>query len=563
MATLELRRSSKWWYGRWTENGKVVVQNLNVEVVGRRPSPQDGSVDRHFEKSRAEAQVELDKLARAALTRKRVEDLAQVVHVARTGHRIGTIALTGLHDAWITLPRRHGQLSGTYITIAKGVFRRFAEFMSIRYPEAQEMADVTHEMAVAFLASERARGLSGRSFNALLSLLKNTFRHLRRQAGIVDNPFDEIVSQVEDTVHRIPFTPEELQCLLKVAMDDDFCRPLFVTGMCTAMRRGDVCQLRWSDVDMKTGFITVTTSKTGAKVSIPMFELLRNELAKRAQTGEYCFPEQAALYQKSPDGVARKLESVFAAAGFVDQDGEEDEALDEEGGKKKSAVEVLSEDEMLQRGRARLLGCTRYTNKVRGNFLKLFERYMAGGTSGDLQKEFKMSKAGVSTYFKRIESVVGFPVVRQRRPKTAVKVLGALHATRKVGLKKVNQRGFHAFRATWVTLALSAGVPVDLVRKVTGHTTVETVLTHYFQPNREDFRRTIEGAMPRLFLESSQDGLPAPGKAVAAVAGTGGQQEPARAGDALEEALKALEAMNAKNWRKQRDVAAGLIRKTQ
>ena len=33
------------------------------------------------------------------------------------------------------------------------------------------------------------------------------------------------------------------------------------------------------------------------------------------------------------------------------------------------------------------------------------------------------------------------------------------------------------------------------------------------------------------------------------------------AGDALEEALKALEAMNAKNWRKQRDVAAGFIRR--
>ena len=269
MATLELRKSSKWWYGRWTEHGKVVVQNLDVEVVGRRPSPQDGSVDRRFEKSRADAQAKLDRLARESLTRKRVEDLAQVVHVARTGHRIGTIPLTGLHDAWIALPRRHGQLGNTYITIAKGVFRRFAEFMCARYPEAREMADVTHEMAAAFLASQRARGLSGRSFNAVLSLLKNTFRHLRRQAGIVDNPFDEIVSQVEDTVHRIPFTPAELRVLLNAATDDDFCRPLLVTGMCTAMRRGDVCQLRWSDVDMKTGFITVTTSKTGAKVSIP------------------------------------------------------------------------------------------------------------------------------------------------------------------------------------------------------------------------------------------------------------------------------------------------------
>ena len=35
------------------------------------------------------------------------------------------------------------------------------------------------------------------------------------------------------------------------------------------------------------------------------------------------------------------------------------------------------------------------------------------------------------------------------------------------------------------------------------------------------------------------------------------------AGDVLEEAMKALEAMNTKNWRKQRDVAAGFIRQVQ
>jgi hypothetical protein len=112
-------------------------------------------------------------------------------------------------------------------------------------------------------------------------------------------------------------------------------------------------------------------------------------------------------------------------------------------------------------------------------------------------------------------------------------------------LRKVNQRGFHAFRATWVTLALSAGVPIDLVRKVTGHTTVETVLTHYIHPDREDFRKAIENAMPRLFLETSTPGAMLPAT------------EPPKA--ALQEALKALEAMTAKNWRQQRDVVAGFV----
>jgi hypothetical protein len=57
---------------------------------------------------------------------------------------------------------------------------------------------------------------------------------------------------------------------------------------------------------------------------------------------------------------------------------------------------------------------------------------------------------------------------------------------------------FHSFRVTWVTLALTAGVPLELVQKVTGHKTTDIVLKHYFQPGREDFRQALQSAMPKL-----------------------------------------------------------------
>ena len=59
-------------------------------------------------------------------------------------------------------------------------------------------------------------------------------------------------------------------------------------------------------------------------------------------------------------------------------------------------------------------------------------------------------------------------------------------------------RDFHSFRVTWVTLALTAGVPLELVQKVTGHKTTDIVLKHYFQPGREDFRQALHSAMPKL-----------------------------------------------------------------
>ena len=68
-------------------------------------------------------------------------------------------------------------------------------------------------------------------------------------------------------------------------------------------------------------------------------------------------------------------------------------------------------------------------------------------------------------------------------------------------------RDFHSLRVTWVTLALTAGVPLELVQRVTGHRTTDVVLKHYFRPGQEDFRLALEGAMPTLLTASAMPRL--------------------------------------------------------
>ena len=55
---------------------------------------------------------------------------------------------------------------------------------------------------------------------------------------------------------------------------------------------------------------------------------------------------------------------------------------------------------------------------------------------------------------------------------------------------------WHELRVTWVTLALSAGVPMEVARLVTGHKTVEVVLKHYFKPGREHLRAVLGDKLP-------------------------------------------------------------------
>jgi hypothetical protein len=80
---------------------------------------------------------------------------------------------------------------------------------------------------------------------------------------------------------------------------------------------------------------------------------------------------------------------------------------------------------------------------------------------------------------------------------------GEVHFERREGegLRRASVRDFHSFRVTWVTIALTGGVPLEIVQKVTGHKTTDIVLKHYFQPGREEFRQTLQSAMPKLLTD--------------------------------------------------------------
>ena len=265
-----------------------------------------------------------------------------------------------------------------------------------------------------FLKREENRGVSAKTYNSTLIFLRSCFEALKEDAGIPKNPFAGIPTRDGETVFRKPFSVEELKLITDAAKADPFIYPLIITGMCTAMRRGDCCTLLRESVDLAGGFVTVKTSKTGETVQIPIFPLFREVLVKamaepspRPKPPHYVFPALEAHYQINPDHLTDRVRRVMKAAGFFDP---EDGASEEE--KQKSR--------------------------------------------------------------------------------------GAVHAERKEGLRQASLRDFHSFRVTWVTIALTAGVPLEIVRKVTGHRTAEIVMKHYFQPGREDFRRTLADKLPAL-----------------------------------------------------------------
>jgi integrase len=298
------------------------------------------------------------------------------------------------------------------------------------------------------------------------------------------------VTKATETVNREPFTVEELKAITEACADDDFIRPIIVTGMCTAMRRGDCCLLKWEDVDFKEGFITVKTAKTGETVDIPMFPMLREELGNvRATAGKskYCFPEAAEMYKNNPDGITWRVKQILARALGP-------KAVDEG-----RLLPAVSPDETRSRGLAYIdsLGDTSKAARMR----EVFTAYMDGQTLDDVMAATGASRGAVSGYLNELERETGCPIVRGKR--RALNTDG-LQLERENGRRRASVHDFHSFRVTWITLALAAGIPIELVQRVTGHRTVEVVMKHYFRPGREDFRAAILRAMPKMLTDSSQ-----------------------------------------------------------
>jgi len=424
---LELRKNSSWWYGRFKANNQRHCVNLGVEVRGQVPNSLKKEGDSAFERSRAKAQEKLEQLASEAKSKSVAQHYLEKLYEIKSGEPVGALTLKEMPKAWESMPVKRPR-APRYIELGLSIIQRFATFMTDNYPTVKTMSAVTPKMANAFLAAEHAKGVSGRTWNSKLILLRSAFRRLARQAGIASNPFEGIGTRDEDTMHRQPFNEQELKAILEKA--DDFSKPIIITGMSTAMRLGDCCLLKWKDVDVKAGFVVVKTSKTGETAEIPLFPMLRDTIGvQKKSDDQYVFSEQAEAFSRYRHTITRKVKRVLKAA----------------------SITSLKE--------------------------------------------------------------------------------------RENGNRRASVRDFHSFRTTWITLALSAGVPMELVRRVTGHATVDVVLKHYFRPGRKEFRSALQDAMPKLLTDGVATTEPQHGdKSLSAV-----------------DIRSMVHKMNARNWKKIRE----------
>jgi len=223
-----------------------------------------------FESTRTDAKNELKKLQIKWREKGRAENLTARLIEAKTGRKPEYVKLSDIPTRWRKIGRET-QPGEPWLKWCDTVFTRFAEAVPCTF-----LHEVSPEQAATYVASLR-KNFSRKTARGVAQLLKSAFARLLPLG--TSNPFEGGIVRKNDnsdgdTVHRRPFTAEELAALFEAARPDPFLYPLVVTAACTGLRRGDVCRLRWKDVDLRNNVITVKTSKTGANVEIPIFRPL-------------------------------------------------------------------------------------------------------------------------------------------------------------------------------------------------------------------------------------------------------------------------------------------------
>jgi len=219
----------------------------------------------------------------------------------------------------------------------KNVWMDFCCFMNEQYPNTEHLAAVTKRHAEEYislirdagrykkefsyqrngktLVSGSPKGISNRTANFYLAVCKEVFSLLANDAGLTANPFD-IVKLNSEEAERQAFSEEEL-VLIRDNLDD-FTRPLFTIAIATALREGDICTLKWSDVDFCENVIRRKMNKTGLCVEIPISDGLKEFLLsyRNGNDSDHIFPVHSEMYQKNPSGVSYRIKAFLEKLGI-------------------------------------------------------------------------------------------------------------------------------------------------------------------------------------------------------------------------------------------------------
>ena len=179
--------------------------------------------------------------------------LAAVLHAANTGeHRHDGRQTVGAYlTTWLADREADGLRASTAL-----MYRRYVEHDLIPALGSVRLGDLRPGHVERLLRDLRTAGRGATTIRRIHATLRSALSSARRARLVPYNAATDVALPSARPAKVQPWTPTELAAFLDRAAADRL-GALFEVMAFTGLRRGEACALRWSDVDMEGGVITV------------------------------------------------------------------------------------------------------------------------------------------------------------------------------------------------------------------------------------------------------------------------------------------------------------------
>jgi integrase len=135
------------------------------------------------------------------------------------------------------------------------------------------------------IGAERAKATVNRELSVLSKVFTLAVRHEKADL----NPCKSVERFALDNERVRYLTENEEQRLLQAMRDNDQLKDIVTVALHTGMRRGEIFNLKWFDLDFDRGLIQVHKTKTKLNRVVPMNATVRGVLNQQKRTSEFVF----------------------------------------------------------------------------------------------------------------------------------------------------------------------------------------------------------------------------------------------------------------------------------
>ena len=328
------RDQSPYWYYRFRFKGKMYNASTGL------------TLKREAEKFEIDLKNELKSTIGSDNPKQQqraIQDLSEKIVTTIKGEsiKLEEVWNTFKEEAFTTLKRYPSEKKWLQ---KEGIWNDFLFFIQTEYPEANTLRDISSHQTKQYITilkqtgkykkkiefsnkeklihyNQKSTSLAPSTVNEYITQLKQIFTILSTRAHLNGNPFETIVKGRNLKKKRDIFELNELKKINKYLTDNkkndrlDFriVEAVFILGITTGLRKGDLCTLKWSHIHDQN--IVLTPSKTNdIEVCIPIHSGLHSFIAKQKElsaNSEYIFPELTDMYLNNPDGITYRFKKVL------------------------------------------------------------------------------------------------------------------------------------------------------------------------------------------------------------------------------------------------------------